>query len=739
LCGRERELDILDRAWNHPELGTRLVSVVAFAGVGKTALVLNWWLHNGVTDAARVLGWSFSSQGGGEGRQVSADIFLDEALRDWFGVLEPPRNSWERGELLAELIRKERSLLILDGLESLQTMPNSEYGSLQDPGMLALLKELVADSPGLCICTSRFPLSDLEGYGGRGFQPINLDNLSPEAGAKYLASLGVVGVESDFRHASEEFDNHPLALTLLGRYLVDRRGADIRKRDTIPSLFADPNKGGHARRVLREYEDIFANTSELGILRLLGLFDRPAEPSAIRILRELPILSGLTDGLINLGADSWATSLERLRAARLVKYVEPDGVLDCHQLVREHFSSEFRDANAESFRSAQKRLFEYYSGAAPEFPDTIDKMRPLFYAVYHGCHAGLFERARKEIYSARILRGEQYFLPRSIGSFGSDLSMLGNFFDTPWSHVVPEIAPADKRWLMSLAGIALRGVGRLAEAVAPTMLAAEGAYDIGEWETASRGLLNLSRLHLALGELQESAAVATRSVEAANRTTNSLLLMSSRCALADVLCQIEETTQAEQLFLEAEAIQARREPDRPILYSLQGYWYCEYLITKQATLDVLNRAQRFLEWSGRLLLDRALCHLLLGKASPNGSEQARIYLDQAVENLRRAGQVHYVPRGLLARAAQFRCSKLFLEAEKDLTEAWILTVRCGMRPHMVDCLIERSRLWLAQERWSAAIGDCSAAQRLAGEVDPRYRRAELQELVKQIAQNRSST
>ena len=134
-----------------------------------------------------------------------------------------------------------------------------------------------------------------------------------------------------------------------------------------------------------------------------------------------------------------------------------------------------------------------------------------------------------------------------------------------------------------------------------------------------------------------------------------------------------------------------------------------------------------------MLLDAALCHLLLGKASPRGTAEARIHLDRALEGLRRAGQVHYIPRGLLASAADFRARNMHDKAQKDLADLWAMSVRCGMRFHMVDALIERSRLHLARDDKSEAEKDCAAAQNLAKELDPRFRRLELSALTIQTA------
>ncbi|UCH95806.1 MAG: toll/interleukin-1 receptor domain-containing protein, partial [Candidatus Aminicenantes bacterium] len=85
LFGREKELERLDEAWNDEQ--TCLLTLIAWGGVGKTALV-NHWLNIMAKDnyrgAGKVYGWSFYSQGAEEGKQASADEFLYETLK-WFG------------------------------------------------------------------------------------------------------------------------------------------------------------------------------------------------------------------------------------------------------------------------------------------------------------------------------------------------------------------------------------------------------------------------------------------------------------------------------------------------------------------------------------------------------------------------------------------------------------------------------------------------------------------------------
>ena len=90
LYGRENQLKLLDQAWENPH--TRVISFIAFGGVGKSALV-NAWLNNMEADNYRgaecVYGWSFYSQGVTEQTQASADAFFNDCLT-WFGYTGKP-------------------------------------------------------------------------------------------------------------------------------------------------------------------------------------------------------------------------------------------------------------------------------------------------------------------------------------------------------------------------------------------------------------------------------------------------------------------------------------------------------------------------------------------------------------------------------------------------------------------------------------------------------------------------
>ncbi len=706
LFGREDELQILDDAWREPH--PHVFTFVAWGGVGKTSLV-NKWLGDmekeNYRGAARVYGWSFYSQGAGEGKQASADEFFDHALR-WFGYEgEIIKSAWEKGTTLAELVRQERTLMILDGMEPLQYPPGEMEGRLKDQGVQALLKELSASGNGLCIVTTRLAVTDLEHRVDETVKEVQLEELSPKAGAALLTSLGVKGTDKELLAAAKEFKGHALALTLLGSYLTTAHEGDIRQRDLIPKLTEDEKAGGHARRVMESYEEWLKGKPEVDILYMLGLFDRPADAGAVGALREAPVIKGLTDALADLSEAKWNIALNHLRVLKLLADEErSDSSLDCHPLVREHFGGKLKVGNPDAWKEAHGRLYEYYRVLPEkERPDTLDEMQPLFAAVAHGCAAGLHQRALEEVYWERIKRKKEHYCTIKLGAFGSDLSVLASFFDEPWCRPTDEITEFWQAGVLGWAGFRLRALGRLKEAVVPFELALKMYIEQNKWDLVAMEGPNLSGLFLVIGEVKNAEDYARQCVEYADKSGVAFQKMINRSMLADTLQQAGNFDEAAALFVEAEKIQKERQPEYPNLYSLQGYLYCDFHLGKGEYKAVLERATWSIEIPSRSprLLDMALDKLSLGRASlmkakaeGGGFSEAQDWFNKAVAGLRDTGGQEFIVQGLLARAELWQAKGEFEKAEADLKEVFEIADRSGMRLFLTDYHLERARLCL---------------------------------------------
>jgi tetratricopeptide (TPR) repeat protein len=670
LLGRERELAMLDAAWSG-DSKKNVVTIVAFGGVGKSTLAARWAATK-YGDVERYFDWSFYRQG-------SSDVFLKTAL-EFFGdagLAASVADGWTKGERLAHLVTEQRTLLILDGLEPLQ---DAKTGELRDPALTSLLRGLAARHRGLCVVTTRQEIPDLDTFRGTTAPQWKLSHLSKEAGASLLESLGVRGTAEERETLAADVKGHALTLTLLGKFLAEAHDGDIRRRDLVSLHEADSEEtDGHAFRVMEAYEDWLARDGrhvELAILRLLGLFDRPATPDCLGALRQAPAIKGLTDSLVTLTGAQWNLAVKRLvqlgfveeqrwEAPRIAGYSEEEArrmeaeriepadaqppqiaaerpmagiALDAHPLIREHFARRLRESAPEVWRAAHGRLYEHLRDSVPYWPEGVDGLQPLYQAIAHGCHAGRAAESSEQVYHDRILRGTAgpyaFYSLKMLGLIGADLAAVRCFFTLPWKQLTVDLPVKDQGWLLNEAAVSLRALGRLEEAREPMRAALEVVVAIEDWKNAAIGAGTLSELDLTLGDVASAVRHAEQSVQHADRSEDAFQIMAMRTAHADALHQAGRAAEASERFREAETLESKQHPTMPLLDSLQGFQFCDLLLAGteraswrrclganeqlfdgQTLSDVEHRAKTALALAMRsqLLLDIALEHLTLGR------------------------------------------------------------------------------------------------------------------------------
>jgi serine/threonine protein kinase len=552
VFGREEDIAFLEDAWANKDVN--VVTIVAWAGVGKSTLV-NHWLRRMAADHYRsaefVFGWSFYRQGTG-GQSSSADEFLDAALA-WFGDPDPRiGTAWEKGERLAKLISHRRALLVLDGFEPLQNPPGPLEGRVREPSLQALLRELAAFNNGLCVITTRLPVADIADHERTSALRRDLEQLSNNAGAELLRALGVKGDEADLRTASDEFSGHCLALTLLGSYLDEAYNGDVRGRTEVSKHLAhDVRQGVHARRVMESYQTWFGEGAELAILRILGLFDRPADEKAIAALLESPGIPGLTESLTESSQIEWRAILARLRRARLLAPEDPQNPrhLDTHPLVREYFGEQLQSQQTEAWKECNRRLFEYYRTLAPQLPDNFREMEPLFLAVICACNVGLFHDALHEVYLPRIQRGNKSFAANVLGVRGALLSALAPFFEQGhWGSLRQtdvegqQLSADDKILILTQAGLYLTATRSLASPEAQICYhhAESLCHSLNRPLPLYATLISQWRHCVVTDKLTAAMQIANRIHSLAKKQSDPALMIGAHSALANTLCYLGE-------------------------------------------------------------------------------------------------------------------------------------------------------------------------------------------------------
>ena len=347
LFGRHKELTLLTEAWESG--ATNIVSFVAYGGVGKSTLVNKWvekmrW--DNYRGAEKVYAWSFYSQGTKE-QVTSADMFINHALQ-WFGDENPEQGSaWDKGKRLAKLINNHKTLLVLDGLEPLQSSEKIEKGKIKDPALATLVTELAKNNKGLCLITTREHVSELDRYTKTTKQE-NLEHISNEAGRKLLETRRIFGSEKELELMVQQFGNHALAINLLAEYLRIFENHRLDKANSIPDINIPKKEGKHARRIIEAFANHLGSTSaEFQLLSIMGLFDRPVPIDALNAIIGDNPAPGLSDKITDTSGSGWLTTLKNLRKYKLIfeeSEHRPD-TLDCHPLIREHFGEKLEQQN----------------------------------------------------------------------------------------------------------------------------------------------------------------------------------------------------------------------------------------------------------------------------------------------------------------------------------------------------------------------------------------------------------
>jgi tetratricopeptide (TPR) repeat protein len=512
---------------------------------------------------------------------------------------------------------------------------------------------------------------------------------------------------------------------------------------------------------MASYEKWFGAGPELAVLRVLGLFNRPADGPAVAVLRAAPAIPDLTDALFHteqqkglravfsrrkpkpLSDQDWNRAVAKLRRARLLVEKDPTqpDTLDGHPLVREHFGQQLRQEHPEAWRKGNNRLYEHLKGTAEEYPDTIEEMARLFAAVAHGCQAGRHQEALDEVYWRRIQRKREAFSVKKLGAFGADLAALSGFFDPPWHQPVAGLSEEAKAVVLNWAGFRLWALGRLVEAAQPMQTALEAHTAQKNWKESALDAGNISELYLTSGDLAQALDFAQHSIDLAERSGNLFRRIVTRTQLANALQQAGRRLEAKAVFRAAEAMQKEDQPEPPFLYSLRGYVYCDLLLGQGKYQEVQSRASQMLEWAKQIaggvsLLDIALIHLSLGRAhllqaqrkGTGDCAQAVAHLERAVDGLRQAGQQDHLSRGLLARAGLRRTTGSLDRARADLEEALSIATRGGMRLHEADCHLEYAWLHLVCGEQEKARESLARAKGMVEEMGYRRRDGEVAEL-----------
>lgn len=720
--GRENELAQMDVALQLPDCN--LLQVIAFGGAGKTTLI-NAWLQRLMRccdyRAYRVFAWSFHWRGFGREAGSSADRFVECAL-EWFGAADPSRGSpWSRATRLLGLIRRQPTILVLDGVESLQRPPGLEGGVIEDSSLALVLRELTSGMRGLCVITSRIELAEVRQFYGEAVRTLRLAPLDEVSGVRLLQRHGLTGEPSDFTRAVQNFRGHALSLNLLAGYLNMTSASRIECWEDVDGWQVTPGLASEPVRIMDAYSDWFQDTAELNILYLVSLFDRPIGLEFLRRVVDTGGQASFWESLRMLPGDGWRLAVHRLREAQLVTVSadDSDPHIDEHPLVRAYFAGRFRDQQPVAWKRGHLSIVDqlergWRAQAAPE-----RSLEPLFQAVVHACLAREYARAYA-LYEQDIKQGQISMF--HMGSHHADLACLRQFFTEPWRQVVADLPMPARFYLLSCVAANLVTLGRIDEAISPLLQSVDGLIAQGEIQKAVVASGALVSMQLYVGNLGAAFALIERVESLVASVGSQLLGAVVDNYVGHALYLSAQPEAAASRFAAAQSVYLQESPPEPVGFPMVNCFHALFLVETGDAAAGLRHALRALQWrrdgAWQTRFDtttlNAMDHLAAGLAWLRLGDcgQAEPYLETQIEMLRTVDDWLFLPFGLIHRSELYLAQQRHAAARADLDEALRIAGNTGARLLQRDAAYALARLCMELGDWEGVGRQLATIDRL---------------------------
>ncbi len=397
FIGRQKELSILSNIWQNNSCHVFILT--GMGGMGKTSLLQAWLAQMESAnwqEAEQVFAWSFPEVSRYQQAQQAMQDFVCQALK-WFGAdMALPTRLVERVNLLARLIQRRRTLLVLDNVSPLYFSAQTEHQLLG-----VLLNQLAAYNPGLCLLASRKSV-EVDPTFQQWIMQRELLPLSDADGALLLQKYGVKATTGQLQRIARSFGGAPLSLRLLGSYLADAYGGSPAHLDSIPIWPDLEQEGFHVRRILSVIEHWLGTSPDLILLYLLSLMDSPATK------QELFLLLGSCN-------QPW-----------FIRWVRPDEGL--------RIVAPLAQVSVREYTKIQRRLFRLHLISSPLAANTLDTHR-LIRAYFRQQAAVRFPVMRERFLTLLqecAHKGETVFIPESTMNA------------QPLQHTLPDIPTAEQ-------------------------------------------------------------------------------------------------------------------------------------------------------------------------------------------------------------------------------------------------------------------------------------------------------
>jgi len=742
LVGRDDELNFLDSCWLTPTVN--VLEVIAFGGTGKSSLINKWLSEFSqclYRDAEKIYAWSFYWQGQSSENNSSGDYFIEHALA-WFGDESPSTGTpWSKAARLANLIRKSKTLLILDGLEPLQYPPGKKHGQIENPAVSFLIRELASSNPGLMLITTRSFVADVKAFTDGRVATLHLSNLAEKEGIELLRKSGVTGSRKQFQSVVRSYSGHPLSLSLIAGYLATVHRGELDKLTVDHSVLDDTHQESHVSRIMSEYMEWLEGRPGLQILRLVSLIDRNISLHDLKHVANINSVVGVTDQLVGLDSSDWGYSIKELVSANLLlsnstSYYE---TMECHPLIKDFILCKLK-ADLAMHRDGNKLLLEYFKEKNIEEKDGIVDLDFLYRAVFHAIQAGMVVEGFR-IHHQDIKKG--YIMTQ--GSHSIDQKCISSFFKKSLNDPIDGILGEQKYFLLASAATNMMSLGYLQESINLTIECMEYYKQNDKWADVALAAGPLISMLIVAGDLEKAIAIQDSLAVRIEELGNPVISAMANNFRAYTYHLNGKEEEARKYFMLGEEVLNTYQPVSDLGFPTVSAYYCKFLLDNDEVKEALERSLKTFAWRNSRswqvefdtvstlasdLLFLGLIFLKLGDKT-----NAKIQLDKQVELFRSADEWLYLPTGLNSRAKLHLALRDLESATRDLQESLKISEQTGAKFGEWEACLDLAQLHIYKDDYSTAATYLFRARSLPEMNNYRFRDREIEELQSKLEFN----
>ncbi|MGB2696234.1 MAG: NB-ARC domain-containing protein, partial [Candidatus Zixiibacteriota bacterium] len=505
FTGRETERkELTEWFTNKPE---PMVAYIAMGGMGKSALTWSW-LHEDIIKKGLspegIIWWSFYD------KEARFETFLVKAIQ-YAGKgqvdLEKTPSTRDRMECLYNLLRNNRFLLVLDGVErvlrayaglgspyqgdEVKEEERQDFRECVDEKVGSLLILLSTAKPKTkTLVTSRLCPQELDEIGG--CHEKRLKEMSKEDAVDFFQRQGVKGTRAEIESACEPFGYHPLGLRLLsGMIMKDPKfQGDIEgwtRHTPIPEL-TGTQRQHHILKLSYDSLDSLKQT----LISKLSAFRNPMEYDSILIFNEFKNDQEFDKALIELQDRGLL-----LRDDKTNRY-------DFHPIVRRYCYDKLLDK-----KGVHSQLRDYFAKVPkPVKVESLDDLEPVIELYHHTVSSGKYDEAFR-LFQERIADPIYY----QFGAYELSIDLLHAIFPDGEDKLPKLKKDSDQAWTLNeLANsYALSGQSKKAVPLLERQIAIR--ENQGVKKGVAIGLCNLADDQMKIGDLDLASSNLQRLIE----------------------------------------------------------------------------------------------------------------------------------------------------------------------------------------------------------------------------------